>query len=126
MTREIKFRCWDKEVGSMKTSSKWGVHFDGGIIPFGKDHYYKDNYVVMQYTGLKDKNGKEVFEGDIVKCQQGCSHEVVWDETIGGTVGGGMPGWYLKGLIKNGGMGYAWTREEEVIGNIHQNPELLK
>ncbi|HHD1579294.1 TPA: YopX family protein [Enterococcus faecalis] len=81
-----------------------------------------DKYVLMQSTGLKDKNGVDVYQGDIIRCTRGCPHEVIWLEEYGGTFFGGMPAWYLSGLKK----GYAWTGEEEVIGNIHENPELLE
>lgn len=77
---------------------------------------------LMQSTGLKDKNGKEVFIGDIVKCTKGCLHEVYLEKEYGGTFIGGMPAIYLKGLNK----GYAWTEHEEIIGNIYENPELLE
>lgn len=80
------------------------------------------NHVVMQSTGLKDKNGVEVFMGDIVRCTLGCPHEVIWLEEYGGTFIGGMPAWYLSGLQE----GYAWTGQEEVTGNIYENPELLE
>lgn len=124
MKREIKFRAWDKALKTMSYSPLHSIGFDGKLYYGNAD--FKDYPVeLMQFTGLHDKNGKEIWEGDIVKCQQGCSHEVMWDKEIGGTFGGGMPGWYLKGLIKSGGRGYAWTGEEEIIGNIYENPELL-
>ena len=75
-----------------------------------------------QSTGLKDKNGKEVFVGDIIKCTRGCPHEVYLEKEYGGTYIGGMPAIYLKGLLS----GYAWTEHEEIIGNIYENPELLE
>ena len=77
---------------------------------------------LMQSTGLKDKNGKEVFVGDIIKCTRGCLHEVYIEKEYGGTYCGGMPAVYLKGLRE----GYAWTEHEEIIGNIYENPELLE
>ena len=80
------------------------------------------NHELMQSTGLKDKNGKEVFVGDIVKCTRGCSHEVYLEKEYGGTFIGGMPAIYLKGLLS----GYAWTEAEEIIGNIYENPDLLE
>lgn len=75
-----------------------------------------------QSTGLVDKNGKEVFVGDIVKCTRGCFHEVYLEKEYGGMFIGGMPAIYLKGL----GEGYAWTEHEEIIGNIYENPELME
>jgi hypothetical protein len=93
--------------------SGWDIHGTYPTVP------------LMQYTGLKDKNGKEIYEGDVVKCSSGCEHQVVWYEDVGGTYFGGMPGWNLSGLDRNGGKGYAWAGTEEVIGNIYENPDLL-
>mgnify|MGYP000410115513 CR=1 FL=1 len=81
-----------------------------------------DEIKLMQSTGLRDKNGKEVFVGDIIKCTRGCLHEVYIEKEYGGTYFGGMPAVYLKDL----GEGYAWTEHEEIIGNVYENPELLE
>jgi len=82
----------------------------------------KSELILMQSTGLKDKNGKEVFIGDVIKCTRGCLHEVYIEKEYGGTYVGGMPAVYLKGLRE----GYAWTEHEEIIGNIYKNPELFE
>ena len=99
------------------------VYFENGL-PDDRDIYCynPDEIELMQSTGLKDKNGKEVFIGDIVKCTRGCPHEVYLEKEYGGTYIGGMPAIYLKGLLS----GYAWTEDEEIIGNIYENPELLE
>ena len=81
-----------------------------------------DKIELMQSTGLLDKNGKEVFVGDIIKCTRGCPHEVYLEKEYGGTYVGGMPAIYLKGIRE----GYAWTGAEEIIGNVYENPELLE
>ncbi|HGS3149575.1 TPA: YopX family protein [Streptococcus pneumoniae] len=99
------------------------VYFENGL-PDDRDIYCYDfdEIELMQSTGLRDKNGKEVFIGDIVKCTRGCLHEVYLEKEYGGTYIGGMPAVYLKGL----GDGYAWTEYEEIIGNVYENPELLE
>ncbi|HHG7680100.1 TPA: YopX family protein [Streptococcus pneumoniae] len=83
---------------------------------------YPDEIELMQSTGLRDKNGKEVFVGDIIKCTRGCLHEVYIEKEYGGTFIGGMPAIYLKGFLS----GYAWTEHEEIIGNIYENLEFLE
>lgn len=99
------------------------VYFENGL-PDDRDIYCYDfdDIVFMQSTGLRDKNGKEVFVGDIIKCTRGCLHEVYIEKEYGGTYFGGMPAVYLKDLRE----GYAWTEHEEIIGNIYENPELLE
>ncbi|MGM0295091.1 YopX family protein [Enterococcus sp. AZ034] len=86
------------------------------------DWFWFREIELMQSTGLKDKNGVEVFQGDIVRCTRGCPHEVVWLKEYAGMYVGGMPAWYLSGLSE----GYAWTGDEEIIGNIYENQELLE
>ena len=120
-----RFRVWFPDFNQMlrvkalifekdKTRCACGYSFD---------FYLEDeNATIMQSTGLKDKNGKEVFVGDIIKCTRGCPHEVYLEKEYGGTYIGGMPAVYLKDLRE----GYAWTEHEEIIGNIYENPELLE
>ena len=115
--REIKFRAWDKKekemvydinlLSSSKSVSAW-------ISDNGVGGYFNpkaEKYVVMQYTGLKDKNGKEVCEGDIIKI--GKSRIAVEFE---------------KGCFQIARVCFYGRRsdEYEVIGNIYENPELLE
>ena len=126
-----KYRAWDKEGNRMilpkylysidllkeqvTERTECNYTFSLYSIPF-------DKVELMQSTGLKDKNGKEVFVGDIIKCTRGCPHEVYLEKEYGGTYVGGMPAIYLKGIRE----GYAWTGAEEILGNIYENPELLE
>ena len=120
-----KYRAWDKEFKEMVQVN--ALVLDEQVIKatYKNGNIVKEdmkNHELMQSTGLKDKNGKEVFVGDIVKCTRGCSHEVYLEKEYGGTFIGGMPAIYLKGLLS----GYAWTEAEEIIGNIYENPDLLE
>ena len=119
-----RYRAWDKLKNEMYVVEQ--INFNRGEfesigdgITFKRD---ADEVELMQSTGLFDKNGKEVFVGDIIKCTRGCPYEVYLEKEYGGTYIGGMPAIYLKGLLS----GYAWTEDEEIIGNIYENPELLE
>lgn len=118
MMREIKFRAWDRKTQTMIYD--WVVIKP--ISPTTPDltastkHSSPPWYIgsVMQYTGLKDKNSKEIYEGDIV---QPGGWDVKW-------VVGFMDGSFT---IATSPMGEFHTEDEvEVIGNIYENPELLE
>jgi uncharacterized phage protein (TIGR01671 family) len=115
--REIKFRAWDRTKSVMLHDVSTGTIqiFDEG------QSAYTENCDLMQFTGLKDKNGKEIYEGDIVRHDveaSGRDGEPKYVRQVGevtitplGTIIGG---WDL-----------AYCSEREVVGNIHENPELL-
>ena len=123
-----KYRAWDSAKKEMFkdtfviTESGQVVVVEQESVVSSPDYVFVEHLVIMQSTGLVDKNGKELFIGDIVKCTRGCSHEVYLEKEYGGTFIGGMPAIYLKGLLS----GYAWTGDEEIIGNVYENRELLE
>lgn len=119
-----KFRAYDKTDKKMYLVDE--IKFNRGEFESIGDGITflrgADKVELMQSTGLHDKNGKEVFVGDIIKCTRGCPHEVYIEKEYGGKYIGGMPAVYLKGIRE----GYAWTGAEEIIGNIYEKPELLE
>lgn len=113
--REIKFRAYFECSGLMESFDFNDVYddaFSDGEI--GSDYgtvYLKPDVKVMQYTGLKDKNGVEIYEGDVLR--QFTQHLVVMYHDAAFWAGG----YQLR---------ERWHSELEVIGNIYDNPELLK
>lgn len=119
-----KFRAWLKNDKEMIDVDE--IHWDRDQLDFIGDGITfmrkADEIELMQSTGLIDRNGQDVFVGDIIKCTRGCHHEVYLEKEYGGTFIGGMPAIYLKGI----GEGYAWTGDEEIIGNIHESQDILE
>lgn len=145
--REIKFRVWDKKekkIYNITEGSAFGIDYEVGIWKngwelcsisvkgkvvvcgqqeaMGNAQMQRDDGELMQYTGLKDKNGKEIYEGDILQDigNHEFRYEVLW-------------GLYEWRMALNGKMQTSILRhsdqshyEFEVIGNIYENPELLK
>lgn len=112
--REIKFRAWNKYKAFMIYDVD--INSYGQVIKYECGQYAGSyDYPVMQYTGLKDKNGREIYEGDIVKYFRNEGYEFV--TTRLGAHGietqiGFYPFIEIDGHV-------------EVIGNIYENPELL-
>lgn len=122
--REIKFRVWDgEEMFSLSEAMKDGIVGvqDWSTFAFELESYF-DDVVLMQYTGLKDKNGVEIYEGDIVEYKDFSGGLLLFKEQpkSKGVVKINLAkGIYLKG------MGTFEGQKVEVIGNIYENPELI-
>jgi uncharacterized phage protein (TIGR01671 family) len=115
--REIKFRAWDKSINKMCGDFLYFV--EDAIYQHHGNPWHDTRFFPMQYTGLKDRNGKEIYEGDILRwgnldesTGENQIHAVKWAN--GGWVLGDMDWLYVQ------------ADEGEVIGNIYENPELLK
>jgi len=116
MNREIKFRAWRKTVKEIMVWSdlkEW-------VNPLGED----DDHILMQYTGLKDKNGKEIYEGDLLGEENNDwgIRKVIFED-----------GGFYAPLIKHHfavGLNQILVNHSclqvEIIGNIYSTPELLE
>ena len=143
MSREIKFRVWDKTTNTMFENDKntyITIEFFIGMVDINGiklDYENECEAVLMQYTGLKDKNGKEIYDGDVLKqvkksSREGCesssydknNFEVVfkygsfwlqrpYDDSV-----------YIRDFPNiDEFVGFECF---EIVGNIYENPELLE
>lgn len=126
--REIKFRAWDEETKSMiYCDADIFMSLDGLQIGHWKKGWKE--LKLMQYTGLKDKNGIEIYEGDIIKLVNWIDEDVVAIKFGEYSIGNHeyAVGWYF--YVKRNRCEYPFTEgvaRFEVIGNIYKNKDLLK
>lgn len=144
--RTIKFRAWDKKEkefvelshhkqavlltdDGFEMSTGWDSLDNPTFGEYDADGYYKniaegfmgyqDRFIYLQFTGLHDKNGKEIYEGDVVE----------WQTDIDRDYYGGKYGFIYEAVEFKGGSFYPVCNmdeyEFEVIGNIFENPEML-
>ena len=124
MKREIKFRAWDEEGGMMHPpftiNEICEIRKEGGGIGAILMNFNWDQLMWLQFTGLHDKNGKEIYEGDIIDDKFGI-YKVVF-----------VDGYYAACCLNNSYLPYKLceyiTDSEniiEVVGNVFENPELL-
>ena len=135
MKREIKFRAWDKEQKEMIFE---GVEYQLRLVGYLPGNEFKESNIIgfteldnmrfdlMQFTGLHDKNGKEIYEGDIVNMvydePYNRPHIVIWhlNKFIAIHLSQYKKGNdFVDGKLPN-------SYNAKVIGNIYENPELLK
>ena len=125
MKREIKFRAWDRDMREMVFVS--GIQLDPhsplekpNIIDERNDIRDLDEIELMQFTGLKDKNGKEIYEGDIVSIENDKNPVItkcIW-ETGQYHLEDSADGHWTRQL-------YHQPEKLLIIGNIYENPELM-
>ena len=125
--REIKFRAWDKETKNI--CEVRNIDFISEMVQIKYQANYGvrelENVILMQFTGLQDKNGVDIYEGDILIYQhmfvdKKSVSEVIWNEKYSGFasyVEDDERRYILEKELKN---------QFEVIGNIYENPELLE
>ena len=125
--REIKFRSWDTYNKEMLEVQELNYADSYNGQPMIRTTMYNDYFdtkdmILMQYTGLKDKNGVEIYEGDIVRILGGEYEQgfYEWDEKV-----------CIKDFIYDGfnlmmTVNQIGNEALEVIGNIYDNPELLE
>ena len=126
--RTIKFRAWDLRS---RRKNKWiknfNVTYDGRVESMvdtttlgGSDPHTYDKVELMQYTGLKDKNGKEIYEGDVLQAYNFLGeklekYQVVWE----------LNGFHYKKDLKSDSSVYLHKDLVEVVGNVYENSELI-
>jgi len=137
--REIKFRAWDKEKSIMlEGDTTVYIYNEDGSFDFNTRYWDEeaddrrgewkdkshDNCIIMQYTGLKDKKGEEIYEGDITLSKYGqrggqyliVDHLSEYGVVFNRVYGGGM--YFYRDVPQRDTL--------EVIGNIYENKELLE
>jgi len=122
-----KFRAWDNVKKEMFkdtfaiTESGQVVVVEQESVASSPDYVFVEHLVIMQSTGLKDKNGKEIFEGDIVKMSKDVYSEPTYYEVVRHRGGA-----YRLESKQHGCELWLRHTDCEVVGNIYANPELLE
>ncbi len=132
MSREHKYRTWDED------NKEWCTDFcielsTGNLLCDHGFTLYCQKIILEQWTGLLDKEGVEIYEGDIVRLCYGIPPtfdtliiEYAADEVVADI---SVSGWWMRNIRPNGVSGSlckTYENDLEVIGNIHQHPQLLE
>lgn len=122
----FKFRVWDKQQKKYEDTPKL-INQKGELVSFYVRDDLSNFYDIEQCTGLKDKNGKLIYENDIIKCPSGIYRIAVddfglWTAIYNNNPFEGVGEW--SDMVKE----YAFNQDNvelEVLGNIHENADLL-
>lgn len=116
--RELKFRVYQFSTHRMFYAGEYRLKFNRDHIfhPLLENNFQpkKKDYIVLEWTGLIDKNGRDIYEGDIVRIENGLLCPVYWFSPTAGFAPFG------------GGIGELKASRLEVVGNIYENHELLE
>jgi uncharacterized phage protein (TIGR01671 family) len=110
---EKKFKVWQPEINVMSKA------YNISDLTKGRNFLIADTDIFLQYTGLKDKNGREIYDGDIAKyCE--------FDEPVFVKISENRGEWIIN-MDKNTTWRHLWASHlnMEIIGNIYENPELI-
>ena len=131
MRQPIEFRAYNRELKRMEVVGAIDWDYEGNVVTCNTEstkmyRYPPEEILLMQYTGLKDKNGIKIFAGDILAFRDattGISYPaaVEWDSDCPSyEIGCGIPGCHGMEMLDKD-----HADNDEIIGNIYENPELL-
>jgi uncharacterized phage protein (TIGR01671 family) len=115
--REIKFRAWDKQENEMLLNPTEACEYQGFPADTFQEVIEDDRFELMQYTGLKDKNGKDIYEGDIIE-YYGRERIVIGEMEFDDMADTCIYGWVFGSRQHD-------PSDSVVAGNIYENPDLL-
>lgn len=127
MSREIKYQAWISELNKMvqvvsHNFEVGGTHFKDLN---GREYFINKGVILREYTGLKDKDGKEIFEGDVLHAKGFWGIYIVWDKE-NARFGILNTDWVVsQGHITKMPI-FELSSVYEIVGNIYENPELLE
>ncbi|WP_248847103.1 YopX family protein [Lactiplantibacillus plantarum] len=133
MATMIKFRAWNgyrkimaDYVSAIQNGDTQGTPSSVNVIVDGKNETWdikNDDVELLQFTGLKDVNGKDIYEGDILRTKAGLI-QIVEQGILETDREDIISGFYANNLSDD--KPHTFSYDDEVIGNAHENPELLE